>query len=147
MGRCVGEDCEIEWRLRMINKIEWKSMWERDEKEGIRIKKKEMKNDLIDKREFLIDIRRLNKEREGEERIERWEIENDIINERIIKEEGKINKEEEGVVENILIEIDGIESCKKWEEIMDCRIEEIRGMGGRKDIGWNERIVDEENIV
>lgn len=106
-----------------------------------------MKNDLIDKREFLIDIRRLNKEREGEERIERWEIENDIINERIIKGEGKINKEEEGVVENILIEIDGIESCKEWEEIMDCRIEEIRGMGGRKDIGWNERIVDEENIV
>lgn len=30
---------------------------------------------------------------------------------------------------------------------MACRIVEIRGMGGRTDIGWNARLVDADNIV
>ena len=102
---------------------------------------------LLDQREFLLDLSRLDQARARPECFSRGHLALDFFHAAIVADARDFEAAYARIMAHLLVEIDGVERRPARQEIVAGCIAEVRSMRGRPDIGRNARLVDADDVV
>ena len=147
LGRRVGEGLAACRTPRLVDQLAGDGLRARDDEAGIGIPQAALHHALLDQREFLLDLGRLDQPRARAERLGRGDLALDLVHAGVVADAGDLEAADARVVADLLVEIDGVERRPAGQEIVAGRVAEVGGMRGRADVGRDAGLVDADDVV